>query len=391
MVSSNEITSNIKSTNFERRYDIDWLRIIAVFLVFIFHCSRFFDLNDWHVKNNELDLGMTIFFNFLGGIGMPLFFIISGMATFYFLGFANAKLYTKARFIRLMIPFLFAIFTQIPIQVYLDRVSHSEFTGSFFEFYPQYFNGLYGYGGNFPWTGFHLWFLILLFLFSLITVNLFVYLRKDENLEKISKMAHFFKKPGSLFLLIIPILILELLNPLSILGKFGGYNLFSLLVFYIIGFLLASDKEFKQSIDNHGRIALIIGIISTVLLLVVTIFFFNEFLFWILGLTYVWSWLIVILGLGSKHLNFNRKSRKFLNDIVMPFYVLHQTIIVIFGFFIVQTSLIIILKYLIISIVSFAIIIALVLIIREVNVLRFLFGMSLKKKKLPDKLSKDNE
>ena len=222
MTSSNEITSNIKSTNFERRYDIDWLRIIAVFLVFIYHCSRFFDLNDWHVKNDILNLGTTIFFNFLGGVGMPLFFIISGMATFYFLGFVNARIYTKARFVRLMIPFLFAIFTQIPIQVYLDRVSHSEFTGSFFEFYPQYFNGLYGYGGNFPWTGFHLWFLILLFLFSLITVNLFVYLRKDENLEKISRIAAFFKKPGSLFLLIIPVLILELFNPLSILGKFGA-------------------------------------------------------------------------------------------------------------------------------------------------------------------------
>ncbi|MFX1433220.1 MAG: acyltransferase family protein [Promethearchaeota archaeon] len=384
MVSSNEITSNMKPTNFERRYDIDWLRIIAVFLVFIFHCSRFFDLNDWHVKNDVLDLGTTIFFNFLGGIGMPLFFIISGMATFYFLGFVNARIYTKARFIRLMIPFLFAIFTQIPIQVYLDRVNHSEFIGSFFEFYPQYFNGLYGYGGNFPWTGFHLWFLILLFLFSLITVNLFVYLRKDENLKKISKIAFFFKKPGSLYLLIIPVLILELLNPLSILGKFGGYNLFSLLVFYIIGFLLASDKEFKQSIGNHGRFALIIGIISTILLLVIIIFFFNEFLFWILGLTYVWSWLIVILGLGSKHLNFNHKSRKFLNESVMPFYVLHQTVIVIIGFFVVQTSLIIILKYLIISIVSFAIIIALVFIIRRLNVLRFLFGMSFKKKKLPD-------
>ena len=75
----------------------------------------------------------------------------------------------------------------------------------------------------------------------------------------------------------------------------------------------------------------------------------------------------------------------------MPFYVVHQTIIVIIGFFIVQTTLMIILKYLIISIVSFTIIIALVLIIRKVNVLRFLFGMALKKKKLPDRVSKDHE
>ena len=59
MASPNEITLNTEKTNFERRYDIDWLRIIAVLLVFIYHCSRFFDEREWHVKNSELDLGMT--------------------------------------------------------------------------------------------------------------------------------------------------------------------------------------------------------------------------------------------------------------------------------------------------------------------------------------------
>ncbi|MHA1912824.1 MAG: acyltransferase family protein [Promethearchaeota archaeon] len=366
---------------YERRYDIDWLRIIAVFLVFIYHCSRFFDLNDWHVKNNELDLGVTFFFNFLGGIGMPLFFIISGMATFYFLGFANARLYTKARFVRLMIPFLFAVVTQIPIQVYLDRVNHGLFAGSFFKFYPQYFIGLYGYGGNFPWTGFHLWFLILLFVFSLATVLPFVYLRREKNLEKISKFATFFTKPGTLYLLIIPMLLIEVFKPFSILGQFGGYNLFSLLIFYIIGYLIASAKQFKESIEKHVIMAVIIGIISTLLLPIVILFFSNDFLFWLLGLLYAWSWIIVILGLGSKHLNFNHKSRKFLNDIVMPFYILHQTIIVIIGFFIVQLDLIMFLKYIIISSVSFVIVIGLVMIIKKINVLRFLFGMGLKKKR----------
>jgi peptidoglycan/LPS O-acetylase OafA/YrhL len=385
MITIDSKKSEVAIPEFERRYDIDWLRIIAVFMVFIFHCARFFMIDEgleWHVKNSELDLGMTIFFNFLGGVGMPLFFIISGMATFYFLGFVKAGLYTKARFVRLMIPFLFGLFTHVSIQVYLDRVNHGVPVGNFFDFYfTQYYVGLYGYGGNFPWTGFHLWFLILLFIFSLVTVKPFIYLRKEKNLQKISNIAKFFNKPGTLYLLILPVLIIEFFNPLSILGKFGGYNLFSLLIFYIIGFFLASDKKFKKSIEKQGMLVLIIGIISTILLALVAIVFYNEILFWILGITYVWSWILVILGLGSKHLNFNHKSRKFLNEIVMPFYVLHQTIIVIIGFFIVQLDLIIIVKYLIISVVSFAIIIELVLIIKKINVLRFLFGMSLKKKK----------
>jgi len=58
---------------YERRYDIDWLRIFAVFMVFIFHCARFFDINDWHVKDSDTSVGITVFINFLGGVGMPLF------------------------------------------------------------------------------------------------------------------------------------------------------------------------------------------------------------------------------------------------------------------------------------------------------------------------------
>jgi peptidoglycan/LPS O-acetylase OafA/YrhL len=382
---------NVEPTpKYERRYDIDWLRIIAVFLVFIYHCSRFFDLNDWHVKNNELDLGVTFIFNFLGGIGMPLFFIISGMATFYFLGFADARLYTKARFVRLMIPFLFALFTQIPFQVYLDRIDHGLFTGSFFEFYPQYFIGLYGYGGNFPWTGFHLWFLILLFIFSVLTVLPFIYLRREKNLEKISKIAAFFKKPGTLYLLIIPVLIVELFNPLSILGMFGGYNFFSLLIFYIIGFFLASNKQFKETIEKQVLPGFIIGIVTIILLTIVILFFNINILFWIFALLYVWSFLLVILGLGSKHLNFNHKSRRFLNVIVMPFYVVHQTIIVIIGFVVVRLDLIVFFKYLIISSISFVIILGLVMLIKQFNITRFLFGMGLKKKRVEKEKALEN-
>ncbi len=100
---------------FERCYDLDWLRILGTLLVFLFHSSRLFDVTDWHVKNNELDIGITIIQVFLSGVGMPLFFIIAGMGTFYALGFVKGELYAKDRFVRLVIPLLLGIFTHISI------------------------------------------------------------------------------------------------------------------------------------------------------------------------------------------------------------------------------------------------------------------------------------
>jgi hypothetical protein len=37
----------------ERRHDIDWLRVIVTLAVFLFHCTRFFDTEGWHLKNPE--------------------------------------------------------------------------------------------------------------------------------------------------------------------------------------------------------------------------------------------------------------------------------------------------------------------------------------------------
>ncbi len=44
----------------ERRHDIDWLRVLAMLSIFLFHCARFFNYEDWQVKNNQLDLGLSI-------------------------------------------------------------------------------------------------------------------------------------------------------------------------------------------------------------------------------------------------------------------------------------------------------------------------------------------
>jgi hypothetical protein len=330
------------------------------------------------------------------------------MGAFYALKFITGKQYVLARFVRLMIPFLFGIFTHISIQVYIERISADPsnplyFEGNFFEFYAtQYYNGLYGFGGNFAWIGLHLWFLVLLFIISLITLPVFNFLKKEKRSSKLSKLGLFFNKPGALFLFIIFPIIIELFNPLGGEGglpRFGGWNLFSLLIFTIYGYLLVSNDEFKKSIEKHEKLSFITGIISTVLLILVLSFFSDEifygpqfsasdFLFWVIRGIYGWSCIIILFNLGRKHLNVNNKLRKFLNEIVMPFYVLHQTIIVIIGFFVVQINTVIIVKYLIISFSSLGIIFGLVLLIRKVNVLRFLFGMRLRKKKVMEEILK---
>ena len=60
-------------------------------------------------------------------------------------------------------PLVVNIFSLCILQVYLERITHHEFTGSIFDFLPHYFEGIYGFGGNFAVVGMHLWYLAVLF------------------------------------------------------------------------------------------------------------------------------------------------------------------------------------------------------------------------------------
>jgi hypothetical protein len=227
-------------------------------------------------------------------------------------------------------------------------------------------------------------------------------LKKEKNQEKISKLANFSNKPGGLFVFVIPLILMIFVASLAhsafpfIFGEAAGWNILLYLVFFIYGYLFASNNSFRLATEKHRIPALITGIITSIIIIIIFLTNyikiiripgvpqFDELTFSII-FAFFWPlnafcWLIVILGFGSKYLNIDHKSRKFLNDLVLPFYILHQTVIIVIAFSLIGINIAVILKYLIVVSVSFIIVIGLVLIIRRVNFLRFLFGMRLRKK-----------
>jgi hypothetical protein len=91
-----------------------------------------------------------------------------------------------------------------------------------------------------------------------------------------------------------------------------------------------------------------------------------------------------ILGFGRKHLSFNHRFLQVANELVLPFYILHQAVIVAVAFYIVGLNLLVIEKYLLIVLTSFPIIAALLYPISKVNLLRFLFGLRTRKTPLKE-------
>ena len=367
-----------------RSYYLDWLRVLAMLTIFLFHNARFFNYEDWQVKNRQLDLGMTFFVWIVAEWIMPLFFVLAAVAISYSLTSRKNGQFLAERFKRLIIPLIFGIFLLIPPQVYIERITHGQFTGSFLQFFPHYFDGWYAFGGNFAWMGLHLWFLLLLFLFSLMMLPLFRYLKQANIAPVVLQKLPLLQGETFLVVLVVCTGIIEALvnlEPNSV-GRrdFGGWSPVTYLVgFFLFGYLLALNPQVISSFESNRTRTLLLAVCTTLIELVL-VFAVGASTYSIpfsfLRVLNSWLWLATILGFGKRYLNFHNKLLAEANQAVLPFYILHQTVIVIIAFFLITWDIPVLLKYLVLASLSFGIIIGLYEgVIRRLPPLRFLFGM----------------
>jgi glucans biosynthesis protein C len=370
----------------QRRYDIDWLRVIAILAIFIYHCTRFFDTDDWSIKNPTTYVFVDVWKTFATSWGMPLILLISGASAFYALGKFSPGKYVKGLLVRLFVPLVVGIFTHAAFQVYLERLHKREYSGSFILFYPHYFDGMYGLGGNFAWMGLHLWYLEALFIFSLLCLPLFLFFKKSGIGKRILQaVADFLALPGAVFLLALPaIWLIQVLDP-GTWGKkdLGGWSVVIYPLFFIIGFVIASNRRLQERIQAMRWLSLCLGLVLTGAYLFAEFTSRTQFVYVsgfktadLLVSPVAWCCLLVVLGFGMKHLSFTNPFLKYANEAVLPFYILHQTVIVCLGYFVVSWAIPDLLKFLFILPASFLVSLGLYeYLVRRVHLLRFLFGM----------------
>jgi peptidoglycan/LPS O-acetylase OafA/YrhL len=381
----------LEKSSSQRRYDLDWLRVYAILAVFIFHSSRFFDTDNWHIKNPTTYFGAQVWITFLANWLMPFIFMISGASLYYALGSRGARKFMEDKVKRLLVPLIVGIFTHIMFQVYLERLIHRQFFGSFFEFIPHYFDGWYGFGGNFAWMGLHLWYLLILFLFSLLFYPLFRWLSAGIDRQVLDKFGTFLSLPGMVYILGLPVAgLLVILDPREIIGMrdFGGWPLWNYILFFLYGFIVMTHTELQKRIQQVRWISLAAGVLSFLALFALwakkgdPAFGSTRYVqvFGIFGMS-SWCWLLAFFGFGMKHLNFKTRFMTYANEAVLPFYNLHQTILLCLGYFVVRWAIPDLLKYVLISTSSFALIILLYeYLVRRIDILRALFGMKPKTK-----------
>ena len=272
--------------------------------------------------------------------------------------------------------------------MYLERLTHGQFAGSLWAFFPGAFNGVYlgiGMPGNYAFHGMHLWYLLFLFVYSLLCFHLFVWL-KGNGQGVLDRISAWLAMPGFTVVgFVIPLVILEILLPRAVLSVGnGGWGFIHYSWFLIAGFIIFSNDRLQQRIivQRRATLLLAIGFTSTHMFQLfspsrlVLPMGITDWLSTLLSLFSAWSWLLTILGFGMRYLAFDRPVLQRVNEGVMPFYILHQTILLCLGYFIMSWTMHDALKWVIVFSASFVAIVTLYLLaIQKVDLLRFLFGM----------------
>jgi fucose 4-O-acetylase-like acetyltransferase len=359
---------------------------LAVLLLIPFHTSMIYNQWSWHIKYHTVSMGLTIFNGFLGIWHMPLFFIISGAATGIALTYKGSGGYLTERMKRLLIPLIFGMLVIVPPQIYCERLFRGQFIGSYLQFYPSVFTtGSYP-DCNLSWH--HIWFLAYLFTFSLLLLPLFNWLRRPDTKALLEKFNAFVGRPYRIFWLAVPLFIINLLLRVAYPGEQNLINDWANFLFYITvfgyGYLLTAGEGMRRAMVQTRWQALAIGgcISLAVLILEQTGNFppwsYNAPQMLILGFRGLetWCYLIAILGFGSLYLNKGHRLLPYAARAAFPFYIIHQTVIVILGYYAIQTDWPIAIQFSLICITSLTATLLLYdLVVKRIPPIGFLFGL----------------
>ncbi|WP_212002960.1 acyltransferase family protein [Chitinophaga sp. HK235] len=380
-----------------RQTYLDWLRIIAIAGVLFFHSAMPYVAEwGWHIKNNATSHALLEMNDFLHRFRMPLLFFISGTVSYYMLQSRSGGGFLGLRFRRLFVPLLVGVLVIVPPQVYMERVTQG-YKGNFWDFYTTMFGtGAYP-KGNMSWH--HLWFICYLLAYDILCAPLFVWLVSPKGkkwLQKLNPLA----SGWWVYILMVPSVVSHafLARMYQQTGDLiHDYAYFPYYLWFLLaGFCCIANPLLMDSLERNRRTSFAIAFGS---LMLINYFRWNGlepdygwqglsgWSFTALAVVSAWMWVFTAIGYGKRYLQKKSRVLDYVNEAVYPFYILHQTVIVILTFYLANLKEDIGLKYIFTVAVTFFISMSIFhLYIRPYPVMRFLFGMKpAKRKVVPEK------
>lgn len=345
--------------NGTRRYDIDWLRVIAIALLLIYHIGIGFQpwgvfigfiQNDQHIDSLWIPMSM------LNVWRIPLLFFVSGMGVCFAMKKRNLKMLLLERTRRILLPFVFGVIAIVPLHILIWQI-----------YYRQDLSYSLNQG--------HLWFLANIFSYVVLLSPLLLYLKNNPEGRIHNLLKLLYRSPLGLLLVSVSFIVEALIlapetyetYSLTLHGYFIG------LLSFLFGFsFVYAGSSFWDTVRKWRWV---------ILSLAVCLFVIRFISFDLQSPVYLKAfesnlWIFTAFGFAYKYLNHPSSILSYLSRAAYPVYILHMIFLYLCSYIVMPIALPAVIKFIIVVSFTFAgCIVFYELIIRRIKILRLLFGL----------------
>nr|WP_320160596.1 acyltransferase family protein [uncultured Methanoregula sp.] len=366
-----------------RLHYIDNLRWMCILLLFPIHAAIVF-CSGWYGYYVLSDYPSAAAHGLMVSIEpwiMPLLFCIAGLSTKFALQKRTPLVYLKERVTKLLVPFLAGVILVCPVIAYYALEFHTGYAGSFAGAFVHFFSSIgtilnspSGVTGDFSVD--HLWFLLFLFIISILALGVIL---PGQRLANLRINPDYVSLPV-LGLLFIPAWLLNFAGV-----NVAGYSLLSYFSMFLIGYYLLSLDPVLARLEKYRAVLLAAWIVLTIgVMWIGGIILGHSDVFWGSSPVYVltgWTGVLALLGAGRHFLDITNSFTDYMTAAAYPVYILHLAFLVAVAYYVLMLAIPPALQYLAIVVFSFLSTFACYEIIRRIPVVRALFGIAGPKKK----------
>ena len=343
----------------ERRHDIDWLRVIAIGLLLIYHIAIVFQ--PWamfigFIRSEQLMEPLWTAMGLLNVWRIPLLFFVSGMGVYFAMQKRNWPKLMLDRGLRILLPYVFGLLAIVPLHIYLFQhyyklpLSHMAHPG-------------------------HLWFLANIYMYVMILSPLFYYLKKRPDNPFNRVFTALMRSPfGPLLTSVFFVAEVLVVNPqnFSLYAQTLHGLVIGFLAFFFGYLFVSSGEAFWKTVSKWWWMYLGIAAILYTLRLVEYNMAAPNYLIAIESN----CWIFGIFGLGHKYLNRPGKVLTYLSQAAYPVYIIHMAALYAGCVLILPLEMAVIWKFVLINVFTFlTCLVVYEFLIRRVGILRLLHGM----------------
>lgn len=400
-----QILNNVNRDGFGgRQYFLDWVRVLAFAFLIFYHTGMMFVSWGFHIESGHNSLFLKSIMLLTSNWRLDILFIVSGVAISFMITKMSLKAFTWQRVIKLYIPLLFATAVVVAPQSYYEAIQKGVFEGSFWQFWTaQYFTFSWDERMNAPFPTFnHMWYVMYLFHYTILLLPLFAYINSQKGKLRLARIEAWLARGTRIIWLPIAIYVVNLMAfgddkiTHAFIDDWYAHAIY--LFAMIMGLIFVRMPLIWQAFEDNRHLSLLVGMIGygallAIFLLPREVLPFDGGEAWgMIALVVKWSWIAMIIGFARKYLNFTNNTLKYCNGIVYPFFILHQTVIIAFGYYVIDWGLSGISEYLIIAAGTLVICGLLYeVLIKRINILRLLFGLKWQKASQQTQASKLKE